>query len=93
MTMFYISKGPHVRAFKTRLKLPTAGEKLVVAKDFITPMFDYRKGDILELVERTESAPFGVKCSLGNWVVKCPNFTSVWSNIEWAMIDGLLELQ
>lgn len=93
MTLFHISKGDAVIALKTKLALPNPGDKLRVAQSFNTPAFSYRLGDVLELIERTDEAPYGVKCSLGNWRVKDKFFTSVWSNIEWAMADGVLEIQ
>lgn len=52
----------------------------------------YRPGDRLEIIERTEAAPHYRKNSLGNLRVKCPFFTSVWSNIEVILEEGNLEL-
>ena len=46
----------------------------------------YLPGMILELVEPTQAAPFGFRSPLGNWIVKCPFQTSVWSSV-WIGVD------
>ena len=73
------------------VRMPEPGDKLVAAFRFVTPAHSYPRGSVLELIERTNEAPHNIKCSLGNWKVKCPYMTSVWSNIEWALKDGILE--
>jgi hypothetical protein len=67
------------------------GQVLRVMKPVVTlGNFCYYQGDILELVERTQEAPYGYQSSLGNWVVRCPHQVSVWSNIEAAVAEGEL---
>ena len=57
----------------------------------------FKKGDTIELLERTEEAPFGVRCSLGNWRVKtkyeCSEDETIWSNLDWIFSEGRLRLQ
>ena len=52
----------------------------------------YNPGDSLILIGRTPATPHNRQSSLGNWLVKCKHFVSVWTNIEWGMADGLLVL-
>ena len=49
----------------------------------------YDAGDQLEIVDRTTQAPHR-RASSQNFVVKCKHFTSVWSNIPWAISEGKL---
>lgn len=97
MTMFSISRYADdkivaAQAFKTHLPIPQPGDVLVVKVPIHTLAdLSYEVGDELVLVERTEAAPFGLKCSLGNWLVRDKHFVSIWSNVEWAMIEGLLK--
>ena len=73
--------------------LPEPGQKLRVVQPFATLAGHvYKRGDELLLIERTAEAPHGRVSSLGNWRVKDTHFTSSWTNIEWAMFDGLLEI-
>jgi len=66
---------------------------LMVMKPFVT-LGDrvYFHGDFLFLVKRTEESPFGYTSSLGNWLVECPFTTSVWTNIENMVAEGVLAL-
>ena len=52
----------------------------------------YSAGDEVELIERTLEAPHDRVSSLGNWKVKCQFQTSVWTNIEWGLSDGIFRL-
>lgn len=78
-------RGPNV--------MPQPGQTLVALHNFCTPAHEYKKGDTFLLIERTEEAPWNIKCSLGNWRVQDKYFTSVWANIEWALNDGLMGFQ
>lgn len=53
---------------------------------------DYVPGDTLKIVDRTSKAPHHRRSSLGNYVVECKHFTSVWTNIEWMIAEGRLKL-
>lgn len=53
----------------------------------------YQPGDTLEIIGRTVDAPHGLTSSLGNLRVKCKYFTSVWTNIEMAIAEGILVLE
>jgi len=90
--MFFI-QDTHTKAavmLRDPVRMPMPGDRLVAAAPFYTPAHQYEVGDVFELVARTDDAPWGMKCSLCNWVVKDKFFTSVWSNIEWALNDGHL---
>jgi len=49
----------------------------------------YNVGDQVEILDRTTQAPHR-RASSQNFVVKCKHFTSVWSNIPWAVAEGRL---
>lgn len=49
----------------------------------------YYIGDQLEILDGTTQAPHG-RVSSQNFVVKCKHFTSVWSEIPWAISEGKL---
>lgn len=57
----------------------------------------FQPGDTLTLVRRTNEAPFGHLCSLGNWVVETKYHVSgnetIWSNIELALVEGRFRRQ
>ncbi len=84
-------KNKHAVALKLRTPPPEPGAVLVVVKAFDTPSHSYNVGDELALIERTQEAPHHILCSLGNWVVECKYETSIWSNIEWAIKEGILK--
>lgn len=78
-------------------ELPEPGDILVVKIPYSTPatdddFFQFDPGDELHLMHRTQEAPFGKLSSLGNWMVIAGNGVSVWSNIEWLMATGTLEI-
>jgi hypothetical protein len=53
----------------------------------------YLEGDTLEIIERTEEAPFDLKCSSGNLLVKGKDGNvTVWSGIDALISDGTLKL-
>jgi hypothetical protein len=69
------------------------GTKLEVVIPFYTLAGkDYTPGMILELVEPTTKFPHGFKSPLGNWIVKCPHMTSVWSSIWLGVEQGVLKV-
>lgn len=71
--------------------LPLPGQRLIVQQSFITKALKpYQKGDVLQLLHRTENAPHFLLSSLGNWIIRCPHFLSIWSNVEWMMAEGVL---
>jgi len=80
-------------AFKLRGNPPSPGDVLVAKKPFYTPVHSYNVGDELHLMCRTQEAPHHILCSLGNWVVKCKYQVSIWSNVEWALAEGILEVK
>jgi hypothetical protein len=51
----------------------------------------YNVGDELILLGRTTRSSHGLISSLGNWVVKCKDRVSVWTNIEWSMAENRLK--
>lgn len=53
----------------------------------------YTTGDTLEMLDRTAKAPHHLTSSLGNLVVRCKHGTSVWTNIEWLVAEGILKLK
>lgn len=53
---------------------------------------EYKPGDRLFILARTEEAPFGFKDPQGNFVVRCKYFTSVWSSIRYGINLGWLRL-
>ena len=69
------------------------GDVLVATTSFFTPAHEYEENDEFVLLERTQEAPHHRLCSLGNWRVRDKFFTSIWSNIEWAIQDGLLKVK
>lgn len=70
--------------------LPEPGDILYVEDAFTTPGDAlYLPGDTLELLCRTDEAPWGRISSLGNWWVKCKYGTSVWANIEYILWNGV----
>lgn len=69
--------------------LPQSGDVLIVRVPFRTlGGISYYPGDTLELIKRTDEAPFYYRSSLGNWLVKCKAKTSVWSSIESNIFEG-----
>jgi len=89
--MYNDGKSQAAKAFKTKLRIPEAGDVLIALKSFYALSgSQYNPGDTFELLERTQDAPFHILNSLGNLRVKCKDRTSVWSNIELAMSEGLL---
>lgn len=50
--------------------------------------FDYRKGEIMTVVERTGHAPFRRTSELGNLLVNGPHGTSVWTAFEHCIATG-----
>lgn len=72
--------------------LPTPGQEITFKMACRTLAGNhYQSGDNLILIGRTATAPHDVSSSLGNWLVRCKYFTSVWSNIEWGLAKGWLE--
>lgn len=57
----------------------------------------FKPGDTIALIERTEDAPWDLRCSLGNWRVhtkyQVPPSEGIWSNIDWAFSEGRLKRQ
>jgi hypothetical protein len=71
------------------------GECYEVVQPFRTPANkNYRKGDVLMLIEPTGQSPFGWRAEKGtNWIVKCKHFQppspeSVWSCIQYLANNG-----
>lgn len=54
--------------------------------------FDYRKGELMTVLERTGHVPFHRKSSLGNLLVRGPHGTSVWTAFEHCIATGDLKL-
>ncbi len=84
--------------FDVREPLLQPGDILVVKTSFATlagQSFDI--GDEIELIKKTEEAPFGFLNLTGNWVVKTKYNTtstkpsSIWSSIEQSYADKWLE--
>jgi len=74
-------------------ELPAAGQVLTFKHGVRTLAgVSYSPGDTLELIERTSEAPHHRCSSLGNWRVKCKYMVSVWTNIEWLIAEGELEV-
>lgn len=77
--------------FGTPTVLPQPGEVLVANFPFVALSGShYEVGDRFELLHRTNDAPHGRLSSLGNWLVRCKDRVSVWTNIEMAMYNGLI---
>ncbi len=53
---------------------------------------EYRPGDRMHVLERTEMVPYGHKSSLGNLVLSGPYGTSVWSCFELGIVEGWVKL-
>lgn len=45
-------------------------------------------GDKFVLVKKTRSAPFGIICSSGNWLVKTKYGETVWGNLQLNLAEG-----
>lgn len=70
------------------------GIKLEVMTTFQTLAgHTYTPGMVLELVELTKANPHGFRSPLGNWIVKCPFATSVWSSIWLSVEQGWLKVK
>lgn len=52
----------------------------------------YKAGDRMTVIERTTDVPHFRKSSLGNLRVKCMYFTSVWTNFDSCIAEGILKL-
>jgi hypothetical protein len=77
----------------TPARLPKAGDKIRVLHSFVTPVEVYREGDILEVISRTRSNPWNTWCTLGNLKIKGKDGNiTVWSNIEWAIVERTMEI-
>jgi hypothetical protein len=51
----------------------------------------YQFGDKLEILGKTNATPHNRKTSIGNLLVRGKNGnTTVWTNIEWAIAQGIL---
>jgi hypothetical protein len=75
-------------------RLPQPGDVYVFTCPAITLAgVSYNIGDKLEIIERTTEAPHFRRSSLGNIVVRCKHFISVWTNIEWMIVMGRIILQ
>lgn len=74
-------------------RLPKKGDKLLIKRSFQTPDPKiYLSGQVLEVINRTRKNPWNSRCTLGNLNVRAPDgVVSVWSNIEWMLVDGTLE--
>lgn len=74
-------------------RLPVAGDVYV----FNVPVLSfagvlYEPGDQLKIIERTTEQPHGRLNTLGNLRVRCKALTSVWTNIELMLDDGVIRL-
>lgn len=72
-------------------KLPEGGDILYFTDPFTIPSGQtYSRGDEIHLMRRTDEAPHGKRSSLGNWLAISKLGPSVWSNIEWMLVDKIV---
>lgn len=70
-----------------------AGDVLIVRRSFSTPVELYEEGNFLIVMGRTDEVPYDRRASTGNLkVLGKDGRTTIWSNIEWGMAEGELEL-
>jgi hypothetical protein len=79
--------------FQVPDRLPQAGDVYEFTETVRTLANQaYNVGDRVEIVERTMDKPHYRLSSLGNLRVKCPYFTSVWTELDNAIAEGRLRL-
>lgn len=92
-TAWLTMPGGRTREFKLPDRLPQAGEVYEWAHPGTTlGGHEFRVGDTMELLERTNEAPFEWFSSVGNWRVKTKYGVSVWSSIDESIAMNHLQL-
>lgn len=75
------------------VELPLPGCRVRILSNLRTAAgVSYAPGDEAHLIRRTDSAPHYRRSSLGNWTVRCKYMVSVWTNIEWMIAIGHMEI-
>jgi len=96
--IFVVSHPDSFLEFRVREPRLKAGDVLAFAEPAWTAAgHAFNLGDTIELLARTDEAPWGIQCSLGNWRVRTKYDTmpqeAVWSNIDRIYADHRLELK
>jgi hypothetical protein len=88
-------KAPHRHNFDEPTHIPEAGDIYVAEFDFVTAgKVEYKEGDELLIICRTDEAPYGRIASLGNLVVQgIDGEMTIWSNIELAIVEGMISFK